>query len=347
MNTKVEAKQEQPAKQNVKYAGVDDGHYSIKVVDEDGNCITRPSRAQHGKQLASITTLGSSESFYTVKDNNETFTVSDYLPNPEDTRFSGFHTSALNLVLIHHALRAAGFGGQSVRIATGLPVNAYFLGNTELNKTLITAKQKNLGREVECGSHAVAKIASNTVIAEAIAAYFDSMFDMQGRHTDLYDEFKSSTVGVIDIGGRTTDCAVILPGAEAIDMARTGSSDIGVLNMYDAIHARIKAQEDLDLPLNKLEKLVRTKKLRAGGEEIDVKNIVDDEINKLAEKILSAIYPKIGNGRDLEYILIVGGGAYILKNHLQAQFKHAITPEQPEFSNARGMLKAAKYIYKR
>jgi len=345
MSTKTEVKQDD--KDVVKYVGVDDGHFSIKVVGEDGVCVSRPSRAQHGKQLASITTFGNSEVFYTVKDNDETFTVSDYLPNPEDTRFSGFHTSALNLVLIHHALRAAGFGGKSVKIATGLPVNAFFLGNTELNKTLIAAKQKNLGREVTCGSRPVAKVVSNTVVAEAIAAYFDSMLDMDGKPTDLFDEFKTSTVGVIDIGGRTTDCAVILPEADSIDMARTGSADIGVLNMYDAIHARIRAQEDLDLPLNKIEKIVKTKKLRAGGEEIDMTEIVDDETNKLAEKILSAIYPKIGNGRDLEYILIVGGGAYVLKNHLKKAFKHAIVPEQPEFANARGMLKAGKYVYKK
>lgn len=343
MSTKAAAKQEQ----DVKYVGVDDGHYSIKVVGEDGVCISKPSRAQHGKQLASIMTLGSSEAFYTVKDNGETFTVSDYLPNPEDTRFNGFYTSTLDLVLIHHALRAAGFGGKPVKIATGLPVNSFFLGNTELNKKLIAAKQKNLGREVECGTRPVAMVVSNTVVAEAIAAYFDSLLDMDGKPTELFDEFKNSTVGVIDIGGRTTDCAVILPGADSIDVSRTGSTDIGVLNMYDAVHARIKAQEDLDLPLNKIEKVVKTKKLMAGGEEIDMTEIVEDETNKLAEKILSAIYPKIGTGRDLEYILIVGGGAYVLKNHLKAAFKHAIIPEKPEFANARGMLKAGKYVYKK
>lgn len=331
-------------KMSRKIVGVDDGHYAIKVVDEEGRCFSEPSRAQHGKQVAAMIGQSNSEVFYTVKDTDEVFTVGPFLPNPEDTRFNGFPTSSLNLVLVHNALRAAGFGGQQVKIASGLPVNAYFLGNTEQNKVLIEAKQKNLSRPVECGIHAVATIAENVVVAEAIAAYFDSMIDMNGKPTEYYEEFKSSTVGVIDIGGKTTDCAVILPGANAIDMKRTGSSDIGVLTMYDAINARIKAKEDFELPPNKLEKLVRTKTLVAGGEKIDVSDIVEDEMKKLAEKIFSAIHPKIGSGRDLEYILIVGGGALLLKDYMKAHFKHALIPERPEFANARGMLKAAKYV---
>lgn len=335
-------------KSNVKFVGVDDGHYAVKVVDEQGKCTSVPSRAQHGKKLASMTGMAGksdSEAFYTVVDKEETFTVSKYLSNPEDTRFSGFPTSALDLVLVHHGLRTAGFAGEKVKIATGLPVDAYFLGDTEQNTVLIEAKRKNLARQVQCGSHAVANITDNVVVAEAIAAYFDTMLDLEGEPTEYYEDFRNSTVGVIDIGGKTTDCAVILPGADSIDMQRTGSSDIGVLSMYDAINARIKAKEDFELTPNKIETMIRTKTLRAGGEEIDVTDLVNDELKKLSEKIFSAIHPKIGKGRDLEHILIVGGGAHLLKSYMKTHYKHAIIPKLPEFANARGMLKAVKYIY--
>ncbi|WP_240533981.1 hypothetical protein [Aeromonas veronii] len=63
---------------------------------------------------------GRNGGFYQTEEGGA-YTVNEHLQNYEDTRFKEYPKSALNRVLVHHALRQAGFGGKNVVIATGLP----------------------------------------------------------------------------------------------------------------------------------------------------------------------------------------------------------------------------------
>jgi len=324
-----------------RFVGVDDGHYSIKVIGDNGEMITVPSRGLQGRHI--ISTGEDDGSFYLTE--GTSYTVNEYLQNAEDTRFSDYPRSNLNRVLVHHALRLAGYGGKDVSIATGLPVSYYYLNSGEKNDPLISSKVQSLAKAVESGKP-TAKIVSNIVTTEAIAAYFDQLMDMEGQPSADHDELSEAMVGVIDVGGKTTDCAVVYPGGMAVDSARSGSNDNGVLKLNSAVESKLRTTFDLDNVVPRMvESAIRHGKVKIAGEEKDVSAMVNEEKQKLADAIMAGVRTKIGNGKDLDFILFVGGGAIVLRDQLAKHYPHARFPDRPEFANARGMYKIAKYIF--
>lgn len=336
MNTKVKPE----------FVGVDDGHYAVKVVTEKGQCFSIPSRARSGKHLIAWQGQGNDASdggIYTT-DEGVTFTVHEHLSECDDTRFRDYPKSPLNRVLVHHALRKAGFAGKPVSIATGLPVSYYYIGGNK-NDELIDAKVANLKRQVHCESGSCADIVENAVTTEAIAAYFDQIIEMDGSPSAAFAEVQGASVGVIDVGGKTTDCAVILPGGAHVDTGRSGSSDVGVLKLNDSVEAALRTRFGFDnVPPRLVESAIATGIIKMYGKEESVKGIVHEAKEALAEAIMNNVRSKIGSGKDLDYVLFVGGGSIVMREQLAKHFPHARFPDRPEFANARGMLKIAKYV---
>jgi len=328
----------------VHYVGVDDGHYAIKVCTEEGKTFSVPSRGRVGRHVISWRE-NDDNGFYSTEE-GQSYTVNPYLTQYDDTRFKEYPKSALNRVLVHHALFRAGFGGKNVSIATGLPVSYYYLADGSQDEALINAKIANLSKKVTAGGDLVlANIQKSFVATEAIAAYFDYLINMDGSPSEHYDELADSTVGVIDIGGKTTDCAVILPGGNQVVMERSGSSDVGVLQLHANIESKLRAEFDLDnVPPAMIESAIARGIVKISGKEEAVGELVREQKIKLADDIIAGVRPKIGSGKDLDFVLFVGGGAIVMKDQLGKYFAHSRFPENPEFANARGMLKIAKYI---
>lgn len=325
------------------YLGVDDGHHSIKIVSETGEEYSIPSRAARGKRV--ITLPSGDEGVFYDTEEGHSYTVSQHLPEFEDTRFMGYPKSELNRVLVHDALRRASYGGRAVQITTGLPVSYYYLPSGEPHQALIDAKIANLSKRVSCGDLPVANILRSTVTTEAVAAIVDQLMDMDGVPSKNYEALTSMPIGVVDVGGKTTDCAVLLPGT-MVDVRRSGSNDVGVLQLLAAIGSKLKVDLGLDTepPPVAVERAMRTGTIRIYGKDKNVQEIVDAEKEWLADQIMTAVRTKIGSGADLDHVLFVGGGAIVLKDQLLKHFPHALVPEKPEFANARGMLKIAKYV---
>lgn len=323
--------------------GVDDGHYAIKIVLEDGSTFAVPSRGRAGRHL--IAWKDDDQGLYRTEEGQD-YTVHEHLQQADDTRFKDYPRSPLNRVLVHHALRHAGFGGKDVFIATGLPVSYYYMADGKRNDALIEAKQENLRKGVTCGNQPMANIVRNVVATEAIAAYFDQLIDMDGQPSEDYEMLGESVVGVVDIGGKTTDCAVIFPGGNQVDTERSGSSDVGVLMLYAAVESNLRSVFDLDnVPPRLIEAAIKTGAVKIAGESQDVSAMVRKEKEHLAEQIMAGVRTRIGTGKDLDSVLFVGGGTIVMQEQLKKYFPHSRFVKQPEFSNARGMFKIAKYIF--
>lgn len=327
------------------FVGVDDGHYAVKIVTESGQMFSVPSRARSGKHLIAWQGMDSPDGGIYGTEEGMTFTVHPHLNESDDTRFRDYPRSPLNRVLVHDGLRKAGFAGKDVSIATGLPVSYYYL-NGEPNSTLIDDKMANLKKGVTCESGDCARIVENIVTTEAIAAYFDQIIAMDGSPTDVYKEVEYASVGVIDVGGKTTDCAVILPGGAQVDTNRSGSSDVGILTLNDRVEAALRTKFQFDqVPPRLIETGIATGVVKMYGKDIDVKDIVLSAKESLAEAIMSNVRAKIGSGKDLDWVLFVGGGSIVMHDQLVKHFPHSRFPDRPEFANARGMFKIAKYVF--
>lgn len=327
-------------------AGIDDGRFGIKLIGEDGARIYIPSRLSSGAQVISIGE-GGDDNMYDTEE-GQTYTVSEGLP-PIDTRFGDYDFSDINRVLVNHALIKAGFGGQPVRIVTGMPVASYFVGNTP-NTDLIDRKIKNLvGRKITNRNSAVrsSEIVSANVTSEAIAAFFDLLIAMDGTvNQRISDMVAGGPIGIVDIGGETTDCAVIINGGKGVDAGRSGTAKIGTLSLNASLEARLKHEFKLDaLTPAKVEQAAMTGNLSLFREQRDVSSIVKEEKRALASMVISDVKRKFRDAADLECVFFVGGGALLLSEQLADLYPHSEVVEDPQFANARGMFKIAKYIH--
>lgn len=332
----------------IRHVGSDDGHFGIKIVTEDAEGKMAqyfvPSRVAEG---ASLISLGESEnSLYQVQD-GRTYTVSASLPHV-DTRFSGYAYSDINRVLNHHALIVAGLAGEHVSVVTGLPVADYFAGSVP-NEEFIERKVKNLlDNPVENRNDNIkcAKIVAHSVQAEAIAAFYDLLINADGSiNQGIQELVESGSIAIIDIGGKTTDFAVVVNGGTNIDPTRSGTSPLGALSLNEAVYNALKLKFKVDaLTPVQVDRAVMTGTLRAFGKDNDCSEIVKEEKTLLASQIIEATKRKMRDGADLERVFFVGGGSLLLKDQLKDLYPHAEFVADPQFSNGRGMFKIAKYM---
>lgn len=331
--------------QPCRFAGVDDGRFGIKVVTDAGEKFYVPSRVAIGAQVISIGD-GSDDNMYDTQEGN-TYTVAEGLP-PIDTRFGDYDFSDINRVLVNHALIRSGMGGQPVKIVTGMPVAAYFIGNGP-NADLIERKKSNLTSRGVTNRNPSVKcpaITDASVTSEAIAAFFDLLLGMDGSINERIQRMvESGPIAIADIGGETTDCAVIINGGKGVDAGRSGTARIGTLSLNAALEAKLKHHFKLDsLTAAKVEQAAMTGKLNLYREDKDVADIVNQEKRNLAAQIIAEIKRKLRDAADLEGVFFVGGGALLLRDQLIDLYPHAEMVEDPQFANARGMLKIAKFI---
>ena len=236
------------------YVGVDDGHAEIKVVTSTGLKFQMPSKAVEGRKVLSLGTnaLGFSIVGTEVEGNIRHFTISKDLQNILETRERNYPISDLNLVLVHAALgnsglgRELGEGSQKVKICTGLPISTAYLPSGDPNSKIIEGKKRNLVRKVVVDGYEPCEIVSNSVVSEGIAALIDLMIDDHGKPTEFGNECADSLNMVIDIGGKTTDFGVLLPGGTALDSSRFGSIDLGMMHLADEVADRVRRELDLD-----------------------------------------------------------------------------------------------------
>lgn len=318
--------------------GVDDGYAYTKIVVDGGLSLKIRSAVRPGMNaLASMSGEGDMDGCYEFE--GMRYTIGEGIEG-ENTRFDDYPGSTLNLVAIHHALRLAGLSGRDVKIATGLPVGSFYNREGRINRALIERKREGIRKQLQSidGSK-LAQVSDHIVCSEAVSAWLDYVLDEDGQPIKERDD--GGTVGIVDIGGRTTDCVWICP-PDKIDHEHSGTENVGVLNVFDDISAALGKKFNVEVSRRKLEVTMASKTLSLFSEKHDVTDIVDGAVANLAERIQREIQRRFGDAADLEHIIFVGGGAALMPQ-IGQHFKHGHVPDQPEFANARGMLKFMKH----
>jgi plasmid segregation protein ParM len=322
---------------------IDDGYAQTKLWGEgDGGKQVRfmmRSSARPGRySLMSLSGDGSGGSYRTEE--GEEFTVSAEIEG-ENTQFDGFHTSPMNRVLVHHALAEAGYSGRPVRLVTGLPVSDFF-SNGRKNDRKIEAKKANLRKGVSnsVSNDPLAFIAQVDVGCQALAAFVDYWLDSNLKERDVPVE----KVAVVDVGGRTTDVALILDG-QSFDPRRSGTENVGVLDVYtalaDLVQARFNTRDNY--PLAVLDRAIRTGTMKLWGKQQDVHELVAHAVQEQQTKIAREVERRLGNASDIDAVLFVGGGSALFTN-IARMFPNGAQADDPEFANARGLYKYIRYF---
>lgn len=340
--------------------GADDGHDSIKTCTgyntktKTYTCSFIKSQAFLGlHQIMSM----NKESAAAYTTDGEDFTVAgdSALGKPLDTRFLQYPTSNLNRILVNHALISAGLGDKNVFLVTGLPVDQYYkLGQP--NISLIGDKKDSLMKPVTNFNKkfSTANILGNEVFSEGLAAFFDAMFNGDGTVNDEIQQLiNRRPITVVDLGGKTLDIATIHEGASGVYADRSGTDPVGVISMKIKAIEMIKSHFTLnnDPPMNYVDEAFISKEYEFFGKSVNISDIIDKSCRSYIEEIKNVFHKRCGDGSDLGAVIFVGGGTALLKLALGEEIfseifsGRIIIPNDPEFANARGMWKAASFLF--
>jgi plasmid segregation protein ParM len=185
------------------------------------------------------------------------------------------------------------------------------------------------------------QIVDVTVIPEAVAAWFDYVI---GSDLRLDDKRFGELTAVVDIGGRTTDVAVVREGD--VYLRQSGTLDLGMLTLAAAVR-RLVEEQFPGIPRRShscIETAVRRGEIRIADRQIDVSGTLEREKRDILERIgefLVSLYG--GSMTDIQRVLFVGGGSVLLEPQLRRRFPKAMFPEDPQMANARGMWKSEHY----
>jgi plasmid segregation protein ParM len=307
------------------YGNADLGHFES---DMQGNALNTYRTADHAEDT----------------DLSARFCISPNLSHPTDTRAGSYPVSAANRCVVHHAIHAAGISSEacdSIHLAVTLPIRDYFSTDRE---ALIEKRKASLSMPVfrEQGLSDTVKmldITSVHVLPEAIMAYFDHLLDDQGEI--IADE--DAVVAVVDVGGHTTDIAVVQPGGN-ISRDRSESITLGILKYIERV-------QDLVLEAHKIRitnKHVNTAIQNNGivnirGQREDLSVFLSKASEMIVRELRAQVAQVLGDDTDVDCILYVGGGATVLGRTL-SRHPNVIIPPEPHFANARGALKYMTYI---
>lgn len=330
-----------PLNRNIIDIAIDDGLARIKLYahgDEGPRSWSGYTAVHPASAGATIDLSGELVGMYETEEGQRFVCAAD--TKTEEMRFPDFHLSQQDRVLIHNALSEAGYGGMDVRLLTSLPVDEYFVAG-QINRDRIRLKSENLMKSVRAipeGSREMARIVDVKVGCQAIAAFFDTMFDDEGKAFGRPPE----SAAVIDIGGSTTDIAVIMNGSR-IDGGSSGAVRIGVLDVHGEVKQNLTRELGFQPNLSPaaMDRALRTRNITLWGKPTDISGAINKAIADVAEQIKREIDRKIGNGATLEKIIFVGGGAALFGDIVR-RWPNAHVPAEADYANARGLLKYAR-----
>jgi plasmid segregation protein ParM len=314
---------------NIAYWIVKDGELSIG----ENKIMSRGKRGRHLQQFG-----GGDVAIYQT--DNDEYTVSNNLGDPEDTRSADYSKTPLNRFLVHASMNELGLkDGIEVGLITGLPIGQYQRKIEGVNKKLIQAKTKNMMVPVTFGTkrNQSAKVVYHTVLPEAICGLVDWMIGIDGK--PLQDP--NVTRMVIDIGGKTTDMAVVMPGNE---VAEVSTVDFGTTHIKDRL--KILLEDKLECAVDSiiLDEALANKEVNLFGEGmIDVSGEWDIAVDHVLTEIFHAADNFRKKHPSLKEVIGLGGGMALCEKNVQEKYKTIKVVPNPDGANARGALKFATF----
>lgn len=150
-------------------------------------------------------------------------------------------------------------------------------------------------------------------------------------------DFQDAGWVVIDVGFYTTDFGALECGRWRQEA--TASSD-GVHRAARLVLDRLREKHGLDLSdIRKGERILRQKSYLYQGEVLDMSTEVEEISREFADDIIKHATKVFSSGilDEAASVLVVGGGANIVFDHLKKEWRHAKLPQNPRMCVAEGL----------
>jgi plasmid segregation protein ParM len=230
-------------------------------------------------------------------------------------------------ILTLFALQAVGLGEGEVQLVTGLPVAWY--DDREEQIEALTGQHKYSFNNTNCTS----RISDVLVVPQPFGSFFRAIISADGQLTDR-EGLARRKVGVVDIGTHTSDYA--LSNALRYVEPKSGSIDVAMARVYELIQRGIEQENGRILSLQEAENVVRIGVYRDAGQEVDAQAIRAAALETVGRQILAKATELWGDGRDLDAILVTGGGGHAFHRRIQEQYAQARLVDGPQKANVEG-----------
>lgn len=224
-----------------------------------------------------------------------------------------------------------------LRMVTGLPV-AFFTDRQAVRDRLLGEhKVQREGRNRQ-----TFRVIDCHVIPQPFGTLLSAVLDNRGRIVD--QTLSSGTVGIVDIGGKTTNLLSVYRLAEI--SRETASVSVGAWDVVRAVQTwLVNHYPGLEgLRPHQVIEAIIARQAKYYGETIDLQAAVEEALEPLAEQILAEVSQLWGGGATLDAILVSGGGAHLLGPYIQRHFRHARLVSEPVFANALGYWRFAQRL---
>ena len=177
------------------------------------------------------------------------------------------------------------------------------------------------------------------VYPQGLGAFFDYCLDENG------DEREGTDINglVIDVGFSTVDVIAFENGA-AVKVDSGMLERAGISKPAQDLARVLQAETTINLTEQEAKNALMKGKLSVYGFEKDLSEIIRKVVEDYADWLMSVITSRWEDRvQRADRLILAGGGAYYLKPYIPAKYRRVLfVPDEPEFSNARGFLKALK-----
>lgn len=186
--------------------------------------------------------------------------------------------------------------------------------------------------ELERLAHAhIPEVGSIKIISQAAAPLYCIMLDDKGYPTR---ESSSESWGVVEVGHYTSDFMMTWRGR----WAESGSDGCSGVRVAAEHVKRVMAEHRIPVSLAEAEEILQTKQVRMYGQLQDVSELVNEAVNIIvAEVVDTANRLMESRARQLDGVLVAGGGAPLVFDKLKAQWPHAVMVDNHRYAVAEGM----------
>ena len=308
----------------VKYVIIDDAGQELPAVIFSAQ-VARATRALAGALTEAATVELSGRHFWTGDDAQ--------LASAAQTILSQERLADLAFIpaLVAGALHRAGplNGSASGVCVSGLP--ATWAEDAE--------KCRMLGQRLRTGApDAYTKI---TVIAEPLGLAYAALLDNHGQVVGD-PAWARTRIGVVDLGHLTVDRSELLrlaPVKSALD-----TYQLGTARPLAQIRARLSAHVERELTMHETDLAIRAGVVRVAGRDVPLPMHWDRPLIDNGQAVRDRLIDAWGRGRELEAILLGGGGAELpqITDAIRESFPHAVVVDEPQTAIARGYARLAR-----
>lgn len=304
---------------------VDIGFGYTKAIAENGRNIVFPSivskRFKNGN-------LGIEyEEKYVINYKNETYAVGEAGLNSlvssinfDENRFASEYAKILILTSLYYLCDES----EDVELALGLPLSLFASWNDKVKNYFIgsqdTVVVKNNAKTF--------KIIKCEVFPQGIGVLFNSnLIKSEG------------TIGIVEVGFRTTDCVLIEKRSSIMPLIDFSFSiDEGISRVIMLLINSIEKKYGVMLDLTNLLNFYESNTIILKGKQIDITDIKKEAINSVAGSITQKIETKwIAKLTQIDKIYIAGGGATLLSEKIK-NIGNVEIVQDPQLANAKGFL---------